>query len=109
MYSLLLIQNEAVIAAWARWPNLSTQRLSTIDFFCKAAELGSFAHTAEVLDINLSAVSKAVSRLEQRLAVKLFHRTTRSLRLTQEGAVYFERTQQALNDIAEAESLITQG
>ena len=88
--------------------NLSTQRLSTIEIFCKAAELGSFARTAEVLGLNPSAVSKAVSRLEQRLAIKLFHRTTRSLRLTQEGAIYFERCHQALGDIAEAEVLITQ-
>lgn len=89
--------------------HLSTQRLSTIEIFCKAAELGSFARTAEVLGLNPSAVSKAVSRLEQRLVVKLFHRTTRSLRLTEEGCLYFERCRQALGDIAEAESLITQG
>ena len=89
--------------------NLSTQRLSTIEIFCKAAELGSFARTAEVLGVNPSAVSKAVSRLEQRLAVKLFHRTTRSLHLTEEGTLYFERCHQALDDIAEAEGLITQG
>lgn len=89
--------------------NLSTQRLSTIEIFCKAAELGSFARTAEILGLNPSAVSKAVSRLERRLAVKLFHRTTRSLRLTQEGTTYFERCQQALDEIAAAEALITQG
>ncbi|MEM9904202.1 MAG: LysR family transcriptional regulator [Cyanobacteria bacterium P01_D01_bin.44] len=90
-------------------PELSTQRLSTIEIFCKAAELGSFARTAEILGLNPSAVSKAVSRLEKRLGVKLFHRTTRSLRLTQEGIIYFERCQQALSTIAEAEVLITQG
>ncbi|MEM1241839.1 MAG: LysR family transcriptional regulator [Cyanobacteria bacterium P01_H01_bin.26] len=89
--------------------DLSTQRLSTIEIFCKAAELGSFARTAVVLGISPSAVSKAVFRLEQRLGVRLFHRTTRSLRLTQEGTLYFERCQQALGDIAEAEVLITQG
>ncbi|MBE9042654.1 LysR family transcriptional regulator [Oscillatoriales cyanobacterium LEGE 11467] len=89
--------------------NLSTQRLSTIKIFCKAAELSSFARTAEVLGLNPSAVSKAVSRLERRLAIKLFHRTTRKLRLTEEGSLYFERCHQALGDIAEAEALITQG
>lgn len=89
--------------------NLSTQRLSTIEIFCKAAELGSFARTAEVLGLNPSAVSKAVSRLEQRLAVKLFYRTTRSLRLTEEGSLYFERCHQALGDISEAEALIMRG
>ena len=90
-------------------PKRSTQRLSAIEIFCKASELGSFARTAEILGLNPSAISKAVSRLENRLGVKLFHRTTRSLRLTQEGQLYFERCQQALGDISEAEALITQG
>lgn len=87
---------------------LSTRRLSTIEIFCKAAELGSFARTAEVLGLNPSAVSKAISRLEKRLSVKLFHRTTRSLRLTEAGQLFFERCQQALGDIAEAEASVTQ-
>ena len=56
---------------------------------------------------NARPVSRSIQRLEARLGVKLFHRTTRSVRLTHDGELYREQCQQALEQIAEAERAIT--
>jgi len=55
-------------------------QLGSIEQFCKAAELGSFTATAEVFGVTPAAVSRSISRLEQRLGVRLFSRTTRSMK-----------------------------
>lgn len=78
-------------------------QLSGIAAFVRAAEASSFAVAAEQLGLSRSAVGKAIARLEQRLGVQLFHRTTRSLRLTDEGAAFYERCAGALADIRDAE------
>jgi DNA-binding transcriptional LysR family regulator len=56
-----------------------------------------------------SAVSKLVTRLEERLKTRLVVRTTRSLQLTPEGEVYLERAQRILDDIKEAEQVVSTG
>ncbi len=63
-------------------------QLGSIELFCKAAELGSFTATAEALGLTQGAVSRSIARLEQRLGVRLFQRNTRSVRLTDDGALY---------------------
>lgn len=78
-------------------------QLSGIAAFVRAAEASSFAVAAEQLGLSRSAVGKAIARLERRLGVQLFHRTTRSLRLTDEGAAFYERCARALADIRDAE------
>ena len=82
-------------------------QLGTIELFCKAAELGSFTATAPGTGVTPASVSRSIQRLEARLGVKLFHRTTRSVRLTHDGELYREQCQQALEQIAEAERAIT--
>lgn len=82
-------------------------QLSTIELFCKAAELGSFSAAAEALGVTPASVSRSIKRLEGRLGVRLFSRTTRNVRLTGEGALYWRECQQALEQIAEAERAIT--
>lgn len=77
-----------------------------IAVFVAAAEAGSFAKAAEQLALSRSAVGKTVARLEARLGVRLFQRTTRSQSLTEEGEIYFERCQKALNELREAEALL---
>lgn len=82
-------------------------QLGSIESFCKAAELGSFTAAAEQLGVTPASVSRAISRLEERLGVRLFTRTTRSVRLTGDGMLYHAECQQALEQIAEAERAIT--
>jgi DNA-binding MarR family transcriptional regulator len=66
-------------------------RLGSIELFCRAAELGGFTAAAEVLGVTPGAVSRSVGRLEARLGVRLFARTTRQVRLTEDGRVYLEQ------------------
>lgn len=64
--------------------------LSGVSILAAVVEGGSFARAAEVLGLSPSGVSRAVSRLESRVGVRLLDRTTRSLRLTAEGARFYE-------------------
>jgi len=82
-------------------------QLGSIEQFCRAAETGSFTSAAEILGLTPAAVSRSISRLEQRLGVRLFLRTTRAVKLTAEGELYWKECQRALEQIAEAERAIT--
>ena len=73
--------------------------------FVRSIELGGFSAAAREFGLTPSALSKLVARLEDRLGVRLVHRTTRKLSLTPEGETYFARCQRILADIAEAEGL----
>lgn len=75
--------------------------------FIRVIESGSFALAAESLSLSPSAVSKIISRLEDRLRVKLLTRTTRKLALTVEGELYLERAREILGAIEAAESEIS--
>jgi DNA-binding transcriptional LysR family regulator len=79
------------------------ESLSGIATFVAVARSASFTQAGEMLGISKSAVGKAVARLEQRLEVQLFHRTTRRLALTADGEAYFAECARALEGIAEAE------
>lgn len=85
----------------------SSLQLGSIEQFCRAAESGSFTSAAEILGLTPAAVSRSISRLEQRLGVRLFLRTTRAVKLTAEGELYWKECQLALEQIAEAERAIT--
>ncbi|HEX6733977.1 MAG TPA: LysR family transcriptional regulator [Azonexus sp.] len=82
-------------------------QLGSIEQFCKAAELGSFTAAAEFLGLTPASVSRSISRLEERLGIRLFSRTTRRIRLTAEGELYWQECQRALEQIAEVERAIT--
>lgn len=81
--------------------------LGSIELFCLAAELESFTAAAGQAGITPAAVSRAISRLEERLAVRLFVRSTRKIRLTDGGRAYFAQCKQALGQLAEAERELT--
>lgn len=73
--------------------------LNGVDVFVAAVESGSFAAAAERLHLTRSAVAKTIARIETRLEVRLFHRTTRIQRLTDDGQVYYERCARALEEL----------
>jgi DNA-binding transcriptional LysR family regulator len=72
--------------------------------FQRVAERGSFAGAAEDVGLSASAVAKLITRLEQRLGVRLINRTTRHLALTAEGETYLDRVREILAVIEAAES-----
>ena len=72
--------------------------------FARINDLGSFAKAAEDLRVTPSALSKTVSRMEDRLGVRLLTRTTRRLALTPEGAIYLERAREVLDLIDRTEA-----
>jgi len=83
-------------------------RLSSIEAFVTVADLASFSRAAERLNIAKSVVSRQISALEAELGARLFHRTTRSLTLTEVGRSYLERTRQILADLEEANQAVSQ-
>lgn len=76
--------------------------------FVAIADAGSFTGGGRVLGLTRSAVGKALTKLEARLAVRLLHRTTRHVVLTSEGQHFYERCVQIFADLAEAEASVSQ-
>lgn len=66
-------------------------QLGTIELFCQAAERLSFSAAANFIGITPAAVSRSIARLEERLGVRLFVRTTRQIRLTDSGERYYQQ------------------
>lgn len=77
--------------------------LGSLELFCLAAELEGFAAAAQRAGVTPAAVSRTVARLEARLGVRLFARSTRRIRLTEHGRSYHAQCRQALNQLVEAE------
>lgn len=77
--------------------------LAGLTAFVQAAEMRSFVAAGRVLGISASAVGKSIARLEERLGVRLFQRSTRSIALTSEGTVFLERCRRILGEIEAAE------
>ncbi|MFY9626070.1 MAG: LysR family transcriptional regulator [Rhodoplanes sp.] len=75
--------------------------------FVRVVERGSFSAAGKDLGLTPSAVSKLVSRLEDRLGTRLLHRTTRRLALTPEGEIYELRARDILSAIEDAEMEVT--
>ncbi len=83
-------------------------RAEEITAFALAVETGGFSAAARQLGLTHSALSKLVSRLEDRLGSRLLHRTTRRLQLTSEGEVFYTRVRPILTALDEAESEVSQ-
>lgn len=82
--------------------------LSDLLVFVRVADARSFTLAAERLGISRSSTGKSVNRLEERLATRLLHRTTRSVSLTEEGLVFYEHALRILAEVDEAETAINQ-
>jgi DNA-binding transcriptional LysR family regulator len=83
--------------------------LDGVAVFVEAAEAGGFARAAERLALTRSAVGKTIARMEARLGARLFHRTTRSQSLTEEGQIYYERCLRALEELRAGAALLESG
>ncbi len=76
--------------------------------FVQVAEMRSFAAVGRTLGVSASAVGKGIARLEDRLGVRLFHRSTRSVTLTAEGLLLLERSRRILAEIEAAQLELSQ-
>ncbi len=74
-------------------------RLTAMTIFVKVADTGSFTAAAEALDLPKASVSQHVARLEAHLGVRLLQRSTRRVRLTDDGAAYHDRIRALLSDV----------
>jgi DNA-binding transcriptional LysR family regulator len=77
--------------------------LGALNAFVRAAEARSFTDAGRQLSLSSSAIGKAVARLEDRLGVRLFHRSTRSVSLTPEGTVFLESCRRIFSEIENVE------
>jgi DNA-binding transcriptional LysR family regulator len=82
-------------------------RFLEMQTFNAVVDAGSFIKAAEALDMSRAAVSRYVVDMETRLGVRLLHRTTRRLSLTDEGQLFYSRSKELLAELAEAEEEIT--
>lgn len=81
---------------------MAINELRSISTFVRTVELGSLSKAAAAQQISPQAASKALGQLEQTLGVRLFHRTTRSMALTEEGQRFFETVQPSLLGLQQA-------
>ncbi len=82
-------------------------RLYAIEAFVTVAELKSFAAAARTLEVSPPSVTRAVAAIEARLGSRLFHRTTRQVRLTDTGERYLAHCQRVLDEINAADAAAT--
>lgn len=75
--------------------------------FNAVVDAGSFVKAADALEMSKAAVSRYVVDMETRLGVRLLHRTTRRLSLTDEGLIFYSRSKELLAELQEAEDEIT--
>jgi DNA-binding transcriptional LysR family regulator len=85
------------------------ENLDGVAVFVEAAEAGGFARAADRLALTRSAVGMTIARLEARLGVRLFQRTTRSQSLTEDGQIYYERCLRALEELRRGAALLESG
>lgn len=79
-------------------------RIRELAFFLRVSEETSFSAAARSLDLDPSTISKVIQRLENRLGVRLFHRTSRVLQLTQEGERFLSAAQKVIAALEQAEA-----
>ena len=82
-------------------------RIAAMNAFVRVVEAGTFVKAADTLDVPNATVTRLIQRLEADLKVRLLHRTTRSVTVTPEGAIYYERVVRLLADLADIESSTT--
>lgn len=79
-------------------------RFDALQAFVRVVEAGSFTKAAQTLHMSKTTVTQLVQQLEARLRVKLLNRTTRQVRVTADGAAYYERVASLLADLEDADA-----
>jgi DNA-binding transcriptional LysR family regulator len=82
--------------------------INAFNVFVQVAETRSFVAAGRALGVSASAVGKSILRIEDRFGVRLFHRSTRSVTLTAEGALFLERSRRILAEISAVEEELAQ-
>ena len=90
-------------------PNFDERIVNGISVLSAIVDSGSFAAASEILDMSQSGVSRSIARLETRLGIRLLERTTRSVRLTDEGRRFHEQVMPLLAGLEEAAASAAQG
>lgn len=90
-------------------PRVAMERSGEMEVFVRVVQEGGFSAAARTLDLTPSAVSKLIARLEDRLGVRLLARTTRALSLTEEGEAYHRSALRLLQELNEAEQILSRG
>ena len=82
-------------------------RLQTLEMFVAVADRGGFAAAARALRVSPPAVTRGIAELEARLGVVMFHRSTRAVTLTNEGAGFLEKARRIINELGDAERALS--
>jgi DNA-binding transcriptional LysR family regulator len=90
----------ALVFLRGRYP---MDRLTSLNAFMNAAETGSFAAAGRALGVSASAIGKSIARLEDRVGVRLLHRSTRRIALTDDGERFLQRCQRIFQEVEAAE------
>ena len=81
-------------------------QLRAIRYFSKVVETGSFTKAAKLFDVPASSLSRRVSDLEKSLGATLLKRSTRLVKLTEVGRVYYNDMQQVLNQLEQSKETV---
>ena len=88
----------------------SSEKLSNgISIFAAVVDAGTFAAASDLMEMSPPGVSRAIARLEAKLKIRLFNRTTRSVSLTEEGRRFYEQVMPHLAGLEEAAAAATGG
>ena len=82
-------------------------RFDAMQAFARVVEAGSFTKAAQTLHMSKTTVTQLVQQLEARLRVKLLNRTTRQVKVTADGAAYYERVVRLLGDLEDADTSLS--
>jgi len=78
--------------------------LNSVETFLRVVELGNFTKAAQVRNVTPGMISTQISSLEREFGVRLLHRTTRKIVVTEEGIVLYQRLKKIVQDIDETKS-----
>lgn len=87
---------------------IRVESVSAMSAFVQAAELRSFKLAGQQFGLSSSAIGKTIAKLEDQLGIRLFHRSTRAIRLTPEGEMFLDRCRHILCELEAAEAELAQ-